>query len=493
MTIRGVIENTFGGALCFRGFAKIGDLAKISISNNEYQREADENRVKNILKFLSEGKYRYFPELIFGLKFKETNAIQDIVRGKKSNFIDGINFNLYSKDYKEYNAVTPYDSPLLKRISLEFVDESTKHLTRIDGNHRLKAIDIISDFLEEEKVKYSTELNYFVPFCILLQDNSTDSEKYENAYFYLINSKSKPLTSDDNLKAILSSSNFTDDEIIELIGSNGLKAKQLLERVENYTFQGINEIVKTRIRSFAVDCFDICSVNNINVSVEELQATINSIDNLYAENDKLQANSSIEVLISFVYYKIIDKQKGNNIFHHFKSWIVSNHLFNISEIKAASIIEVFTQIHEKKSYQVFVAMPFWSIPEVKEYNILFKEILNEVSAMAKIELELIPIMSYRGKSQRIDKRLLDSINTCDIFIADITGNNENVIFEVGYAEAKDKHMILLKNDKDDKEVPFDMDKLQWLPYGKEVYYNNIKTAVKDNLKEILVKQYGIII
>lgn len=494
MIIRGVIEYTFGGALCFRGFAKIGDLAKISIADIEaYQREADLERANKILDFLSESKYRFFPELVFGLKFNDPNAIQNIIGGKKKNFIDGINYNLYTKDFKDYNSVSQYDSPLLRRISLEFTDNTTKYLTRIDGNHRLSAIDNLDDSDPKKAADNYTKLNYLVPFCIILQDKSDDAEKFENAYFYLINSKSKPLTSEENLKAILTSNHFAEADIIDLLGSNGVKAKQLLKKIDSYSFQGINTIIENKKRSFVLGCFDLCTKNGIDVEVEEMQNHINNIDILYFENDTLKNNGIIEILISFVYFKVVEARKKNKIFTHFTNWIITNHLFTIKDIKAESIAELFTQIHEKKSYKVFVAMPYWSHQEVNEYNTLFKEILLEVTKKAKVELELIPIMRFRGKSQRIDKRLLNSINECDIFIADITGNNDNVIFEIGYAEAKEKHMIIIKSEKDESVVPFDMDKLQWIPYQKETYYNSIKGIIKNNLAEILRKEHGILI
>lgn len=493
MIISGVIENTFGGALCFRGFAKIGDLAKISIANiDAYQREIDTDRVQKILDFLSESKYRFFPELVFGLKFNDPNAIPNIINGKKSNFTDGINFNFNLRDFNEYFVGSQYNSSLLRRISLEFTKNDIKYLTRIDGNHRLFAIDVLNSDPKVASKNY-TILNYLVPFCIILQGNTDDAEKFENAYFYLINSKSKPLTSEENLKAILTSDHFTEADINELLGTNGVKAKLLLNKIESYSFQGINSIIENKKRSFVLGCFDICTKYELDIDVDELQSHLHFIDVLYSENEILKNNRIIEILLSFVYFKVVDFRKKNKIFNHYKNWIITNYLFTIKDINAECLAELYTQLHEKKSYKVFVAMPYWSHSEVTEYNILFKEVLQEVTKKAKVELELIPIMRFRGRSQRIDRRLLDCIDECDIFIADITGNNDNVIFEIGYAEAKEKHMILIKNEKDASVVPFDMDKLQWIPYQNEAYYNSIKSIIKNNLSEILRKEHGILI
>ena len=479
MIFRGVIENTFGGALCFRGFAKIGDLAEISAPNFSYQRNADEFRSKEILEFLKNGKYRYFPELTFGLQIPDSSAIQNFISGKKAIFSNGIKFNSYTKDFNDYRNSDKFESPLLRRISIDFPN-SIKNLTRIDGNHRLSAVDSL-DFTNPIE---SEQLNYLVPFSIIIQQESDDSRKYENAYFHLINSKSKPLTSEENLKSILDNSTFNDSEIIEIIGKNGIKAKNLVNKINSYQFQGIQEILKDNLRSFSIGCFGVLE----NETVEDVLRAIQSVDVLYSENEKLKEFNSIEILLSLIYYKI----KGKMIYNHFIQWIIGNHMFNLKEVKAISIIEIYNKIHQKKIYKVFVAMPYWSHHEITEYNTLFREVLTNIEKKANIQLELIPIMRFRGKSQRIDQRLIDLVEECDIFIADITGNNINVIFEIGYAEAKSKPMILIKEEKDKTKVPFDMDKLQYIPYPKAGYYNAIKNTINLNLSEILKKDFNII-
>lgn len=137
-------------------------------------------------------------------------------------------------------------------------------------------------------------------------------------------------------------------------------------------------------------------------------------------------------------------------------------------------------------------MPYYSHQEITEYNKLYREICSDVSKKVNVQLELIPIMRFRGKSQRIDQRLLNLIKESDIFIADITGNNINVIFEIGFAESSSLPMILLKNEADkDTFVPFDMDKLQYLPYPDKGYYNDIKLKVTGNLIEILKRDFNI--
>ena len=69
MVLRGVIEASFGNFLCLRGFAKLGELADVSIADESYQREVDTVHRDDITAFYESGQYLFFPELILGVSF----------------------------------------------------------------------------------------------------------------------------------------------------------------------------------------------------------------------------------------------------------------------------------------------------------------------------------------------------------------------------------------------------------------------------------------
>ena len=108
-------------------------------------------------------------------------------------------------------------------------------------------------------------------------------------------------------------------------------------------------------------------------------------------------------------------------------------------------------------------------------------------------------MRFRGESQRIDQRLINCIKECDIFVGDLSTVNDNVIFEVGLAEGCGKKILLIKAEEDTdrllfdqatnlnkgKIVPFDMDKLQYIPYSNSGYYNDIKSIIRNNIPVIV--------
>ncbi len=81
----------------------------------------------------------------------------------------------------------------------------------------------------------------------------------------------------------------------------------------------------------------------------------------------------------------------------------------------------------------------------------------------------------------IIKDILDSIRDSDLIIADITPDNGNVYFEVGYAFALGKNPVLLM-DKERKDLPFDISGFRVI-----MYYNTIEGAqyVKKKLTRFL--------
>jgi nucleoside 2-deoxyribosyltransferase len=79
-------------------------------------------------------------------------------------------------------------------------------------------------------------------------------------------------------------------------------------------------------------------------------------------------------------------------------------------------------------------------------------------------------------AERVDEQIFDGtildriynqISKADVIVADMSGRNANVFYEVGYAHALGKRTILLTNNAND--IPFD---LKHFPHI--VYNNNIK-------------------
>ena len=103
----------------------------------------------------------------------------------------------------------------------------------------------------------------------------------------------------------------------------------------------------------------------------------------------------------------------------------------------------------------FIVMPFR--PELNYFFLYLKRYLEE---RYKIRVE-------RGDSNVLTKELLkkisEQITEASFLIADITGSNANVFFELGIAYERNKPVIFLTQD-DPKEAPVDTRQFEFIKY-----------------------------
>jgi nucleoside 2-deoxyribosyltransferase len=521
MILRGLLDRSLSNQICVRGFARIKELARVSKADPDYQRELIDKQKKVISNFLTDENYLFFPEVILSLKLrydltisdanKNHTPIQIIESNKqfKSN-VDTLKISSFKKklntfDINENNSITIIDIEIDDIELMDLINSNKHPFHRIDGNHRLTAAERIID---NDRINTMN-----IPFCIVLFEELTREkfipgsgttkiidksyEKFERVVFYNINSKSIPLTLEQNLKGILGEEqHFNNEEILKIFGKEGVNARKLGNRLNHCDFNSLKSILKSNKWAICLNLFHLSSFYNtqkkptISILIENLFTSFQAINVLYGENTALRKNKNADILIAFVYAKTFF---NISTFRFFSKWLINHHFFKIEEITTKSILGIFNKINEKTNITVFVAMPYWTHALVTEYNKLFKEILTEIqkTSVSNLELELIPIMRFKGESKRIDIRLLEKIRECDVFIADLTDCYPNVCFEIAFAEGCEKPMILIKKEKDKSVPPFDMDKLQWIPYDGKTYYNSIKAIIKNNLKEILKTKWEI--
>jgi hypothetical protein len=88
----------------------------------------------------------------------------------------------------------------------------------------------------------------------------------------------------------------------------------------------------------------------------------------------------------------------------------------------------------------------------------------------------------RVDEQRFDETILDricgQIQAADIIIAEMTGRNPNVFYEVGYAHALHKRVILLT--KNARDIQFDLKHHRHIVYGGSI--KNVKAQLLEELK-----------
>lgn len=104
---------------------------------------------------------------------------------------------------------------------------------------------------------------------------------------------------------------------------------------------------------------------------------------------------------------------------------------------------------------VFVLMPFnEDFDDI--YKLGIKEAAKEVGAYAERVDEQI-------FNEGILERIFNQISKADVIVADMTGRNPNVFYEVSYAHALGKIVLLLTQKADD--IPFDLKHKQHIIYG----------------------------
>ncbi len=123
--------------------------------------------------------------------------------------------------------------------------------------------------------------------------------------------------------------------------------------------------------------------------------------------------------------------------------------------------------------QAFVVMQF-----SEDFNDLYQEVIKPVCESFGYECKRADEYFTNGS---ILQDIIQSIKDSSIIIADITPNNPNVFYELGYAHAIAKPTILLSDKKRDK-LPFDISGFRTLFYDNTIAG---KSAVENKLREHL--------
>ncbi|MDP2686433.1 MAG: hypothetical protein Q8O62_04375 [Aequorivita sp.] len=118
----------------------------------------------------------------------------------------------------------------------------------------------------------------------------------------------------------------------------------------------------------------------------------------------------------------------------------------------------------------FVLMPFHkSFDDI--YQLGIKDSCNEVNAYCER-------VDEQFFEERMTDRIYNQIAKADLVIADMTGKNPNVFYEVGYAHALNKPTILLTQKSED--IPFDLKDYPHIIYDGSI--QNIKSELPKRIQ-----------
>ena len=113
----------------------------------------------------------------------------------------------------------------------------------------------------------------------------------------------------------------------------------------------------------------------------------------------------------------------------------------------------------------FVLMPF-----TPQFDDIYQQGIKESCKNADTYCERVDEQTFE---ETILNRIYNQIAKADLIIADMTGKNPNVFYEVGYAHALNKPTILLTQDSAD--IPFD------LKHFPHIIYENKISKIREEL------------
>ncbi|MEG9532798.1 hypothetical protein [Mannheimia indoligenes] len=485
MILTGILEQSLGSFTCLRGYANLKELAKISQANDTYQRELNEQHIKEIQAYYSLGEYLFFPEIILGYTLKNDDGISLAMNApflemdKQKNKSSALKISQVNPSRKAFSG--------LNLTSIE-IKEPQKIFFRIDGNHRLDAIE-------------NLDKDYKAPFCLIFFSGE-DTEDTVNEYrpanaklpanakqqrvlFHYINSRGLPLTSEENLTAIFSKNQFTNDEIEQTFGKAYLLAKHLYESIDKDTISEIEQFCETK-KCYASFFLQLCKLlialsdQNAEI-VKNIKKGLSRVNTYLAENEDIKNNLSENLLAAISFLGI--KEDGIAL-QQFIRWITNKKLYEVKDIDTQSFIDVFEKAY-KTELKIFVAMPYYDKNTVADYNKALQEISKSIIKDYKLNITPYPIMTNSGTSMDLIQDIFRKIEECSIFIADITNNNANVLYELGFAKGKGKDCILILNE--DKQIPEEKIKSDYQNELRHHFkgYDSLNTTLETNILAIL--------
>jgi hypothetical protein len=139
--------------------------------------------------------------------------------------------------------------------------------------------------------------------------------------------------------------------------------------------------------------------------------------------------------------------------------------------------------HKIESGRCFVIMPFAS-----QFDPVFASIERALEG-PEVNFTCIRTDELHGGGHIIED-ILENIAKAEIILADVTGRNANVFYELGIAHmVKDIEKVLILTQNID-EVPFDLQQFRFITYEKTVEgLSTLETALDSTIKEISARSF----
>lgn len=502
MIIRGILDRSLSSQLCIRGFAPIKELARVSKADYSYQRNPLYYQEGRISKFLDEEEYLFFPEVILSLKLrkdmtslkpKESTFVPIVELEKSKKFQSNVDkLSLKVKQQKYASQVDVRGNDTLDIVELEIEDsylleliEKGEHpFHRIDGNHRLKAAESTN----------SSKLDRMIcPFCIILNDviieegfdednnlikkENNKNKKFDKVVFHNINTKTVPLTSEENLKVIIDDDeNFLDSELKDKFGWEFFATRQIFKKLPDNledVFPNLGSEFLENPRTFTIELIKLLIDRKVitkhKYNIKNINESLKEVNQILGNDEILKQLDSFEITIACIYILM----NGGNL-TIFTNWLKKNHIYKLENLNINSLIDIYLSIRESLKKEIFVSMAFR--PETKAHYKAIRTAVEEINKEYNLEIKLRDLridMFNAGYSYDINKEILKKIEESGLLIVDVSEPNSNVYHELGYlmglnkAKGFGENFIVIKNDSTDfkdKKVGFNITAINQLRF-----------------------------
>lgn len=120
---------------------------------------------------------------------------------------------------------------------------------------------------------------------------------------------------------------------------------------------------------------------------------------------------------------------------------------------------VFGRPAERSQFKsdIFMIMPF-----ADEFRSVYTDLIKPL--VAELNLTMLRGDEFLSSRGVIIEDVWSGLNACRLVIADITGGNDNVFYELGIAHTLNKPAILITQARTPEEVPFDIRHLRYIAY-----------------------------
>jgi nucleoside 2-deoxyribosyltransferase len=440
-------ENVLGTFKIIRGFADLRDLVAVSVAipyqgsgtghGSGYQRQHDEQHVEDIKRFLSRGRYRFFPEIVLSLRSQ--GATDPVVS--------------YAK-----RRASATDQAYRVSVSLKALQaDGFSRIHRIDGNHRLEAAKRLMD--EQKRSATFKDFNK-APFCfvVLNSDRPEDDELAEAMLFNLINSKALPIASEHSLSVLMRDDGPPGERFIE--DPQVYLTRWIRDKVKDWPqgfYDAMGDTPLSRLHSAAAVLLRPDGLSKTTAKEMESDAS-NMFGPLYDlavqlrdQHEKFVHSYAFLPIAAEVYarHSTVEPAKGANTeqerirravrwLRDFARWFDRVGGAELPVPADPSVLWfVFKRDFDRRAGQVFIAMSFHESKTLDGVQKAFEEAIQRFNdSHPNSCLSPMRIDKQEGASYEIPARVFQEIDNSRLLIADLTDEKQNVYCEVGYAKAR---------------------------------------------------------